>query len=66
MCSSNGEAERAVQLNKNLLKKSVDSYLSLLAYRKSPLKAGKSPVEISMDRSLRNRVPALGISLEPK
>ena len=50
---ANGEAERAVSTVKNLLKKSVDPYLALLAYRTSPLKNGYSPSELLMCRKLR-------------
>ena len=35
---ANGEAEQAVAIVKNLLKKSVDPYLALVVYRTSPLK----------------------------
>lgn len=56
---SNGEAERAVQTVKNLLKKSQDPYLALLAYRSTPLQNGYSPSELLMGRKLRSTVPAL-------
>ena len=35
---SNGEAEQAVQTEKNLLKKEGDPYLALLLHRSTPLK----------------------------
>ena len=53
----NGEAERAVQTNKNLLKKVQDPYIALLNYRTTPLQHGSSPSELLMSRKLRSRVP---------
>ena len=67
---SNGEAERAVQLVKNMLKKCIESngdpYLSLLSYRSTPLKNGYSPAELLMGRKLKTRLPILPSKLEPK
>ena len=51
-----GEAERAVQTVKRLLKKSDDPYLALLAYRTSPLKSGYGPAEVLMGRWWRSAV----------
>ncbi len=47
---SNREAERAVRTIKNLLKKSGDPYLALMAYRAAPLANGYSPSELLMGR----------------
>ncbi|XP_046724303.1 uncharacterized protein LOC124398258 [Silurus meridionalis] len=52
---SNWEAERAVRTIKNLLKKSADPYLALMAYRVAPLTNGYSPAELLMGRKLRMR-----------
>ena len=53
----NGEAERAVQTVKTLLKKADDPYKALLAYRSTPLEVGFSPSELLMCRKLRTTVP---------
>ena len=63
---SNGEAERAVQTLKNLLKKSADPYLALMAYRSTPLQNGYSPSQLLMGRKIRSTVPCLPAELEPK
>ena len=55
----NGEAERAVQTVKKLLKKADDPYVALLNYRATPLQHGSSPAELLMGRKLRTRVPTL-------
>ncbi|KAI5085944.1 hypothetical protein C0J45_23539, partial [Silurus meridionalis] len=63
---SNGEAERAVRTIKNLLKKSADPYLALMAYRAAPLANGYSPAELLMGRKLRTRVPVISSQLIPE
>ncbi|KAL0166592.1 hypothetical protein M9458_038436, partial [Cirrhinus mrigala] len=63
---SNGEAERAVRTIKNLLKKSADPYLALMAYRAAPLANGYSPAELLMGRKLRTRVPVILSQLNPE
>ena len=62
---SNGEAEKAVQTVKSLLKKSTDPYLALLSYRSTPLQNGFSPAELLMGRKLRTRLPTLPSNLDP-
>ena len=63
---SNGEAERAVQTVKKLLKKADDSHIALLMYRASPLASDVSPAEILMGRKLRTKVPTLPSTLSPQ
>ena len=63
---SNGEAERAVQTVKSLLKKEGDPYLALLAYRTTPLQSGFSPSELLMSRKLRTNLPTTREQLKPK
>lgn len=55
----NGEAERAVQTVKNLLKKAGDPYRALLAYRATPMSNGYSHAELLMGRCLCATVPIL-------
>ena len=66
---SNGEAERAVQTVKSLLRKAdssgQDPYLALLSYRTTPLRNGYSPSQLLMNRSLQSRLPAMPKHLEP-
>ena len=63
---SNGEAERAVQTVKSLLKKEGDPYLALLSYRATPLKCGFSPSELLMSRKLRTNIPMTREQLKAK
>lgn len=51
---------------KNLLKKSSDPYLALMAYQTSPLANGYSPAELLMGRKIRTLVPVIPSQLSPK
>ena len=62
---SNGEAERAVQTVKGLLKKNKDPYLALLVYRSTPLENGYSPAELLMGRQLRSNIPGVPMQFIP-
>ena len=60
-----GEVERAVKTVKSLLRKSVDPYLALMAYRSTPLENGYSPSELLFGRKIRTTVPVLPSNLLP-
>ncbi|GFO47143.1 Pol polyprotein [Plakobranchus ocellatus] len=60
---ANGEAERAVQTIKNLLRKASDPYVTLLSYRATPLRNGYAPSELLMGRRLNTKLPSTRTSL---
>ena len=62
---SNGEAERAVENTKSLLKKEKDPTKGLLAYRSTPLVCAYSPSELLMRQKLRNTIPTFHTVLNP-
>ncbi len=63
---SNGQAERAIQTVKNLMRKSDNIWLALLEYRNSPI-AGCTftPAQILMGRALRSIIPVMNENLQP-
>ena len=56
---SNGEAERAVETTKSLLKKEKDPTKGLLAYGSTPLACGYSPSELLMGQKYQKYHPNL-------
>ena len=56
---SNGEAERVVKIIKELLKKSKDPYLAVLAYCTTLLAVGYSPSQLLVSRTLRSTVSTM-------
>ncbi|KAF2893713.1 hypothetical protein ILUMI_12461 [Ignelater luminosus] len=67
---SNGQVERTIQTIKKLIKKSIegneDIYLSLLAYRNTPIYNSFTPAQILMSRHLRNNLVMHDKKLTPK
>ncbi|UYV72761.1 K02A2.6-like [Cordylochernes scorpioides] len=63
---SNGQAEAAVKIVKNLMKKNKDPVLALMEYRATPLANGLSPAELLFGRKIRTMVPCTSSSLTPK
>ena len=61
---SNGLAEAAVKIAKNLIKKCDDVHEGLLAYRTTPLENGFSPAELMFSRKIRSMLPILPSKLE--
>ena len=64
---SNGQAERAVQTVKNLIRKSEDPSKALLAYRNTPLsnEIDLSPAQIFLGRRLKTNLPTAESLLKP-
>lgn len=60
---SNGAAEAAVKIAKNIFKKCDDISLGLLAYRTTPLENGYSPAELMFSRRIRSSLPTLNKNL---
>ena len=62
---ANGEAERAVRVLKEILRKNEEPHLALLTQRTTPLLSGLSPSQLLMGRRLRTRLPVIPSTLLP-
>ena len=62
----NGEAERGVQIVKNLWKRSDDPHLALLSYNSTPIKLGYSPAQLLMSRNIRSTIPVAADNIKPQ
>ena len=62
---SNGQIEATVKIAKNLIKKNVDIFEALLAYRTTPLSNGFTPGELLMGRKLKSKLPLMEEHLKP-
>jgi len=68
---SNGQAERAIQTAKNILRKAdeagTDPYVALLQYRNTPVAGCEySPAQMLFSRSLRTKLPVAAEHLIPE
>ena len=67
---SNGLAETAVKIVKNLIRNyepsGRDVYRALQVYRSSPLECGKSPAELLYNRRMRSNLPMVDKLLDPQ
>jgi transposase InsO family protein len=65
---SNGQAENAVKIMKNMIRKVKDSgediFQALQIYRSSPLEHGRSPAELMFNRRIRSNLPMTEILLK--
>lgn len=61
---SNGCVEAEVKIAKNIIKKSSDVQLGLLAYKSTPLENGISSAELRFSRKIRSNKPVLPSQLE--
>ena len=63
---NNGKAEWSVQTINAMLKKSVDPYSALLAYRTTSLECAYSPAQQLMGRQLRTSIPVMVSTLQTR
>ena len=68
---ANGQGERTIQTIKQMLRKAHednrDSYTALLQYRNTPVsRLSHSPTQLLMSRRLRDKLPMVNNTLQPK